>query len=184
MIHSGGLKLNLEKKLLQPILKLAVMENKLVTDSKSQQVAMDVGLAARSTHILCDQTAMIQILSNLINNASKYSPVSSRIEVSAKVVGEEVVIAVKDQGPGIAEEIRENLFHPFLTGPDRPTGGEHSIGYGLSVVKSLTEAMGGTVGVHSQRGRGSEFWVSFPIFNDTVPESKEVTVKTEPEVVV
>lgn len=176
-IHSGELRLNLEKKQVQPVLKLAVIENKLITDSKAQEVVLDVELSARNASIMCEETAMIQILSNLISNASKYSPAETRIEVSAKVESGSVVISVRDQGPGIEREAIEKLFNPSSRGLNISIGGEKSTGFGLWVVKTLTEAMGGEVGVSSEVGSGSRFWVRLPIQSVDQMDSRTVLVQ-------
>ncbi len=110
-----------------------------------------------------DRRATEQILTNLVENAIKYSPDGARVVVSAKVTGGAIRIAVSDTGPGIAERHLPRLFERFYrvdTGRSRELGGT---GLGLAIVKHLVEAQGGSVGVESVVGKGSTFRMSFPV---------------------
>lgn len=110
-----------------------------------------------------DRRAMEQILTNLVENAIKYSPDGARVVVSAKEQSGAVRVAVADTGPGIAERHLPRLFERFYrvdTGRSRELGGT---GLGLAIVKHLVEAQGGTVGVESTVGKGSTFRLTFPI---------------------
>ena len=73
------------------------------------------------------------------------------------------MIEVRDEGPGISEEDQTRLFRKFTRLSARPTGGEHSTGLGLSIVKHITEASGGHVGCISRLGEGATFYVSLPL---------------------
>jgi two-component system phosphate regulon sensor histidine kinase PhoR len=110
-----------------------------------------------------DRRATEQILTNLVENAIKYSPDGARVVVSAKVQGGAIRVAVSDTGPGIAERHLPRLFERFYrvdTGRSRELGGT---GLGLAIVKHLVEAQGGSVGVESVVGKGSTFRMTFPI---------------------
>jgi signal transduction histidine kinase len=110
-----------------------------------------------------DGQRISQVLTNLVNNAIKYSPVGTDIEVSARVDGRSVRVEVTDHGEGIAEEDIPKLFQRFVQldqGNTRRAGGT---GLGLSISKTLVQAHGGEIGVTSELGRGSTFWFTLPL---------------------
>src|SRR5690606_24957799 len=73
-----------------------------------------------------------------------------------------VRVEIQDQGPGLSEADRQRLFQKFARLSAQPTGGEHSTGLGLSIVKKLVEAMNGRVWCESEQGRGATFIIEFP----------------------
>jgi len=96
-------------------------------------------------HIMADPELIVRALSNLIRNAIKYAASSGHIEISAQRSSEEVVLSLRDHGPGLPEEELDQIFEPFFrTDPsrDRETGG---VGLGLAIVKSCIHACGGRV---------------------------------------
>lgn len=112
--------------------------------------------------VLADRSALHQVLDNLISNAIKYSPPGMNVylELAAKNSG--VEIRIRDEGPGLSAEDQTKLFRKFTRLSARPTGGEHSTGLGLSIVKQIVEACGGTVGCESRLGEGAIFFVWLP----------------------
>jgi signal transduction histidine kinase len=100
------------------------------------------------------------VLHNLLDNAVKYSPRGSRIDVALRADDCEAVLSVRDQGTGMDQEALANAFTPFWRGTDTATGGT---GLGLHLVRELVHAHGGTVAVQSTGpGQGSEFTVRLP----------------------
>lgn len=118
-----------------------------------------------------DEFALHQICENFISNALKYSPHGKIIAVrvasktytaNGKAAHNTVRIEVQDQGPGLSEDDQTKLFGKFMRLSARPTGGEHSTGLGLSIVKKLADAMGATIGCKSTLGFGSTFFLEVP----------------------
>jgi two-component system CheB/CheR fusion protein len=111
-----------------------------------------------------DDTRLMQVIGNLLGNALKFTPRGGRVDVGLRREGNQAVLWVRDNGAGIAPEMRDRLFEPFVQAPqtlDRSRGG---LGLGLTMVKGLVELHGGKVGVTSGgRGRGSEFTVRLPL---------------------
>jgi signal transduction histidine kinase len=108
---------------------------------------------------------------NLVTNAIKYTPEGGRIEIRAVQAAQSSVrIEVRDNGIGIAREDMDSLFKEFvrLRRRDPSIGSVPGIGLGLSIVKRVAELHGGSVGVESDVGKGSTFWIELP-----VPEEKE-----------
>lgn len=112
------------------------------------------------------------IIDNLLSNALKFSEKGSIVNLSTAVEEKEVEIRVEDNGPGISEEDQKKLFKRFTRLSNKPTGNESSTGLGLYIVKSLTEAMNGTIKCESTMGVGTTFVVRFPLAKSVdVPQS-------------
>lgn len=124
---------------------------------------LDVTLPSQDVELDGDPVRLAQVLSNLINNASKFSGSSSRIALSASYADGEVKISVKDQGSGIDPAFLPHIFDLFAQGDqslDRSQGG---LGIGLTLVKHLVELHGGRVTASSEGlGRGTEVVVTLP----------------------
>jgi signal transduction histidine kinase len=103
------------------------------------------------------------VLENVVSNAVKFSPWRSTVVVAVHADGGAGLVDVEDEGPGVSEVDRARLFAKFARLSARPTGGESSTGLGLSIVKTLTEAMGGEVSLESPPGRGARFRVRLPV---------------------
>ena len=112
--------------------------------------------------LLADEIWFHQVLENLISNAVKYSPHGKNVFVEVAAKEATVRISIRDEGPGISPEDMKKLFGKFARLSAQPTGGEHSSGLGLSIVKKLVEAMNGKVWCESKLGEGATFIVEFP----------------------
>jgi PAS domain S-box-containing protein len=112
-----------------------------------------------------DELRVGRILHNLLENAVKYSPVGTRIRISARQESGDVVIGVSDLGPGISAADRGRIFQQFerLDEPARAKG----LGLGLVVCKRLVEAHGGTIWVESEPGHGATFYFKLPLTSET-----------------
>lgn len=123
----------------------------------------DVAHATVPVWIDADRTRIDQIVSNLLDNALKFTPAGGHIEITARQENGEAVLRIADDGEGLAPEAMERIFDLFAQGSqglDRSRGG---LGIGLALVKHLTEMHGGTVQVTSEGvGRGSVFTVRLP----------------------
>jgi two-component system, OmpR family, phosphate regulon sensor histidine kinase PhoR len=111
---------------------------------------------------LADETALDQIVVNLIENATKYTPEGGHIEARATRRGEMIRVEIRDDGPGVKAKYRERIFERFYRvdkGRSREMGGT---GLGLSITKHLVENMGGEIGVEPNSPEGSVFWFTLP----------------------
>jgi signal transduction histidine kinase len=110
-----------------------------------------------------DGGILLQVCDNLVSNAVKYSPRGKSIWVATTTNGDgNVRFEVKDEGPGLSQEDQKKLFGKFARLSARPTGGEHSTGLGLSIVKKMVEAMHGRVWCESRLGEGTTFFLELP----------------------
>jgi two-component system phosphate regulon sensor histidine kinase PhoR len=119
-------------------------------------------LTAGASLVQADPRRIVQVLVNLLSNASKYGPPDSPIIVEASADSRQVRVQVVDCGPGIAPEHRADVFRRFLYPRSVEPQAKVGAGLGLSVVKAVVEAHGGQVGVDSQPGGGSVFWFTLP----------------------
>jgi len=112
-----------------------------------------------------DASATRQVLDNLISNAIKYSPHGKKVMI--RLASREKAwmrFEVQDEGQGLSEEDKQRLFGKYARLSARPTGGEHSTGLGLSIVKTMVERMKGRVWCESEYGQGATFIVELPAF--------------------
>ena len=112
--------------------------------------------------VLADATVLTQVIENLVSNAVKYSPTGKNIYVRLRRSPDGTRIEVQDEGPGLSAEDQKKLFGKFARLSAKPTGGEHSTGLGLSIVKKMVEAMNGKVWCESELGKGATFFAEFP----------------------
>lgn len=127
--------------------------------------------AANGVWAWIDETALHSVLDNLLDNAVKYSPPESAIEVHVQITKDgQAGISVIDYGPGISAEHQPRLFDRFY----RVRAGDAQIvyghGLGLYVAKSYVDSMGGQIWVQSDEGKGSKFTISFPVLESAYDE--------------
>ena len=129
--------------------------------------------------VYADRTRVKQVLINLLSNALKYNREQGTVEVKcALTLSDRLRISVNDSGAGLSQEQLEQLFQPFNR-LGQETGVEQGTGIGLVVTKQLVELMGGTIGVQSTVGVGSEFWVEL-IPDLTLQLAPRTILPTEP----
>ena len=106
-------------------------------------------------HALADRDRVVQCLVNLMENACKYSPPESPVEIGCRCQQSVVLLSVRDHGPGVPSDERDQVFERFRRG--RNKADIPGTGIGLAVVKTLVEQMGGSVGVEDAEGGGAVF---------------------------
>jgi len=121
---------------------------------------VEIDLPEQAQHVLADKRYARQVLTNLLANASKYSPEQSLIRVVVRPKTNMVRISVEDQGPGISPEQQAGLFERFYrvrSDTDAP-----GVGLGLAIAKGIVEAHGGSIGIDSELGSGTRVWFTLP----------------------
>jgi signal transduction histidine kinase len=135
---------------------------------REQRLTLEQPLALPALWV--DPTRTIQLIVNLLSNASKYSPVGSAIDVIVARQDGTARVSVADRGRGIAKDKQGSLFQPFVR-LEPESSVDHGSGLGLSVVKAIAEAQQGQVGVEARAGGGSVFWVTLPLMEPDAPQS-------------
>jgi len=125
---------------------------------------VDVSLPEGPLQVEGDMVRLAQVLSNLLTNAAKYSGSAGRIAVAVRREGDDALIAVRDQGAGIPQELLQRIFDLFVQGEHTLARSQGGLGIGLTVVRRLVEMHGGSVSAASAGpGQGSEFQVRLPL---------------------
>jgi PAS domain S-box-containing protein len=168
-VTRGLVTLNKSAQDLKSIVSNAIEQVRPLVESRRHHLSLN--LAAESAFVLGDQKRLVQIVTNLLNNAAKYTPAGGNIQLEMKTDGDAIRLSIVDDGAGIAPELQRHIFDLFTQAertPDRSQGG---LGIGLALVKSLTELHGGSVECYSAGfGKGSCFTIVLP----KLPEHKNV----------
>ena len=129
----------------------------------ADEIDLELNLAAGLPPVLIDHVRIQQVVLNLVRNSidALGGHRSGTITVATEPGGDMVEVAVSDDGPGLAPEVRERAFEPFFS--TKPDG----IGIGLSICRTIVEAHGGTIAVETGTDRGTEFRFSVPVFDES-----------------
>lgn len=141
---------------------LLTLENYTET-AKAKNIQLHVHSADEKHIVWADKTATTQVLENLISNAIKYSPRGKHVRIRLLKQEKNICCEIQDEGPGLNEKDRGKLFGKFARLSPRPTGGEHSTGLGLFIVKKLVTNMNGNIRCETEVGKGSTFILELPV---------------------
>lgn len=162
-IEQGGLRITLTPANVSLVTQMTTHNYFLKAQSKAITLFMDTG---NELFGLVDESILVQVLDNLVSNAVKFSPSNRNIYVRVKENSDMVRIEVQDEGPGISDDDQKKLFGKFARLSARPTAGESSTGLGLSIVKTMVEAMNGKIWCESKEGFGAAFIMEFPLITE------------------
>ena len=109
-----------------------------------------------------DRDKLMQVLTNLLSNAAKFSPPGSEVEISILRVEGKIRVAVKDRGIGIPEDFHARIFKKFSQVDSTDTRGKRGTGLGLAICKTIMEKHNGSIGFDSKTGRVSTFYFDLP----------------------
>jgi signal transduction histidine kinase len=161
-IDNGKLQLDV-----QPVDLREIVTNTLESrraDAERRQQSLTVQLTPDPVVVDADAVRLVQVVSNLVDNAVKYTPDAGHINVAVTADGHEAVIVVQDDGAGIPSERVDSIFEPFVQLSESRHAARGGMGLGLSLVRRLTVLHGGTVDVTSSGpGQGSRFAVHLPL---------------------
>jgi signal transduction histidine kinase len=159
-LESGRMQLDSDPVPVKPIIRHAVENHHRWAEQK--EISIDVELPDGDPIAIGDDSAIMQIIDNLVSNAVKYSSKGNRVSVALNVLPGIVRIVVGDEGPGFSAEDKARLYQKFARLSAQPTGGEPSSGLGLSIVKKLVETMNGSIRCESEVRKGARFTVDLP----------------------
>jgi PAS domain S-box-containing protein len=141
---------------------LAALQPLIAPQLRAKQLTLRVEGPDPGLIVLADRAKLIQILLNLLSNAAKYTNATGTIAIACETSGSDVLIHVRDSGPGIPEDKLDLIFEPFMQVDTRLTRTEHGIGLGLAISRELARGMGGDLTVESVVGSGSTFTLRLP----------------------
>jgi len=161
-ITGNKLEVRKERVELATVLKMAVETSSPLIHVCGQE--LEIRMPEEPIHLHADAARLAQVISNLLNNAAKFTQRGGRILLTASHDGTTASISVLDSGMGIPPEMLNRIFEVFTQGEPTKDGPNSGLGIGLTLVKQLVELHGGTVRVRSDGpGRGSEFIVNLPV---------------------
>jgi len=158
-IEYGDLKLNIVPIDLDSFIEPFILSMESLTKKKGINLTYK---PAHKTKIKADVQALERILTNLIDNAFKYSPEESFIEISTKQDDNNVRVMVSDNGIGISEADKGYIFDRFYRAASARASHNKGSGLGLAIVKNLVNSLNGEIGVSSGSPEGSTFWFTLP----------------------
>ena len=161
-IEQGKIALRKEKVQLQTLLTFAVEASQPQIDAHRHTLTTEI--LDEPTWLDVDPTRVAQVVSNLLNNAAKYTPPGGQIRLTAEVADGVARIDVTDNGIGIPDEMRSKIFELFTQVKSPTTRAQEGLGIGLALVKQLVELHGGAIALKSSRvNEGSCFEVRLPV---------------------
>ena len=125
-------------------------------------IALGIDIDPQVGSIVADERKLKQILLNLLSNAVKFTPDGGRVDVRARIVGDDVEIAVEDTGIGIAAADHQAVFEEFRQVSRQYTSKQEGTGLGLALARRFVELHGGVIRVASEAGKGSVFTFTLP----------------------
>ena len=126
------------------------------------QIRFTVEGPTDNAEVQADPDRLMQVLTNLLSNAAKFSPAGAEVLLRYRLRGARVRIEVEDHGSGIPEAFRGRVFEKFAQADSSSTRRFDGTGLGLSITRQLVHAMGGTIGFTTETGRGTTFYVDLP----------------------
>lgn len=158
-ISEGSLRLNKKRFNLNLLLNECAQN---IRANGNQQVVL---IKDEQYEVYADEHRIEQVITNLINNAVKYATTSDKIQINIEQVGSYVRVLVKDNGPGVLPEKLPYLFERYYRA-DSSGCKVSGLGLGLYISKEIINKHGGSIGVESEVGKGSNFWFTIPIDNE------------------
>jgi len=159
-IESAPLRLNAKHHDIGVLLKQAVEINAGAAEAARVQLVLENHL---NSALYVDADRFFQIMTNLLTNAIKFSPAGEKVLVETCINGAVIRVAIKDSGPGIADEFRERIFGKFAQADSSDTRSKGGTGLGLSIAKALVEKMGGGIGYECGADGGTCFYFDLPV---------------------
>lgn len=144
------------------LLRRAEASNQGYADQYDVSLAVELN-AAEACSIIADESRLMQVLSNLISNAVKYSPKGGCVRITAERIDNKLRISIIDNGEGVPTEYRERIFTHFSQADSSDTREKGGTGLGLAISKEIIERQGGAIGFSSTPGRGATFYFEFDI---------------------
>lgn len=164
-LTSARMRFQFTDEALAPLVRQAVAINQGYAENYNVSLRLEEPVANPKVRV--DRDRFLQVLTNLISNAAKFSTPGSEVRVYTESVELGIRICIADTGPGVPQEFRHKIFQRFSQADSSDSRNKGGTGLGLSISKSLIEAMHGHIGFHSEIGEGSTFYVELPVGEQT-----------------
>ncbi|HEX6317297.1 MAG TPA: PAS domain-containing sensor histidine kinase [Burkholderiales bacterium] len=159
-IESGKLTLSPEQIAIDEVVREAMVLNKAFGERFGVRFELASSLPGRS--VLGDRKRLLQVMTNLLSNAAKFSPEDGAVEIRMEDHGRLVRVEVQDRGPGIPEAFRGRIFSRFAQADSTASRQKGGTGLGLAICKRIIEMMRGRIGFEDRPGGGTTFWFELP----------------------
>lgn len=160
LIDHNGYSFAMEDMNLSALMRLHIQKLQNVPDPPKFETHIEEGL-----HIQGDKNALILMISNLIENAWKYSPKETPLGIDLKKDGKKIVLCILDKGPGIPDSEKDKIFKKFYRLGNEETRKTKGTGLGLFIVKYIAQGHNGQISVHDNKPHGTIFCIQFPAFS-------------------
>src|SRR5205814_3110411 len=146
----------------------------ILADERNQRVTFDV---IDGVSVTADRLVLREAITNVVDNAIKYSPQGSTIGIRVHADASQAVLTVADEGPGIAPEHRQRIFHRFFRLDEARSRDSGGTGLGLAIAKWAVEANGGHIRVDNGAQSGSVFRIILPITDMAIGTDQRVDIQ-------
>lgn len=156
--QTGSIQIETKRVSIAHVVEESVELVRMISDRKGVAIELDL----IDKEVVCDPFKLTQTIVNFLSNAIKFSSEGNKIYVAIKEIDKMIEISVTDEGPGIPEEYRKQIFKPFVQVPGEKA--KEGTGLGLAICKQIVDAHGGEIGVKptERSGSGSTFWFKIP----------------------
>jgi len=169
-IESGKMELKLKAIDINQLVEESILANQAYGDEHG--VKFNITKRALPCHVLADSDRLIQVMTNLLSNAAKFSHLNSTVDVDVQIIQDLVQVSVIDYGAGIPDEFKDRIFNKFSQADSSSTKQQGGTGLGLSICKAIIEKLDGRIDYESEADKKTRFYFELPIHDQTIVENE------------
>ncbi|MBD3850446.1 MAG: HAMP domain-containing histidine kinase [Acidobacteria bacterium] len=159
-LDSGRMEFHFEKVEMMPLIEQAIDSTSAYAATHKVRFELQEGVPGAMVRV--DPDRMMQVLTNVLSNAVRFSPIDDVVTVQASRSDQMLRVAVSDAGPGIPEDFRDHVFEAFARGEHEDWRHRSGTGLGMSISKGIIEELGGTITFETELGAGTTFLIDIP----------------------